>query len=958
MISNNSAENVFRFVQVRPPVAVAPDESVELEATALAKELAASDSRERMAIAAAYRREHMDDVRAIIEAKESAVVEGALARTLDANGTVADFRDAVHGSPEVGPSSESGSVAHALRRQCSDLLLAAKFAAAPNYRELRPIERLFRGFSAAISDYPPRILQLRLAVFLRRPIVLPDIFRESPKQTESRHPEAAGEAARSTAELRPGASRAEGRGVAEDKGTGEQLLATLQEIRALDQPGFLRLPEDDAPSASDAPYFALSDVGSSRLSAGSRSTLKDLGIDISVLPLSDAISRLELELGALAPVGTRPPHALTTPAPGPQSLPLVVGELRPAGVADLLIVKQHLKRYERADIAHVENVLIGEKRSRTHRELERTEETFVIERERTEEHQTELETAERFEMNRETSETAKHDQQFGFGLTLSGKYGPTVEFSSNAQADVSTSTEESVKSATTYAKDVMQRSLDRVVERVREEQIRRVIKETEETNLHEFDNGTGEHVTGVYQFLEKVYESQIFNYGIREMFDFMIPEPAFYLWYLEDSPDTDLNLPAPPPRLDAYAPNAASINPYNYLQLAALFGASEIDFPPPSYKSATVSLDHGESGNEEGQPRSAISKDVPVPAGYRPYRAQVRPLALTDNVLTVGVTIGNTQRVWRPQVTGVLVDVGSGNHLGWSALDMSLMADSYPYEDQSKLPLQVLAYETNAYALAAVVTFTLTTEAYRAWQIKTYDAIASAYADSVTKYEQKVAELKAVAQADAARTVAQFGAPPSQNLQTIKSELKKSCIALVTRQWYDSFGSVLDGDPPVFDFDLAAAQGSIIRFFEQAFEWDQLQYVFYPYYWGRHEMWAKRFKRQDIDPAFLEFLQAGEARVLVPVRPGFEEAITHYLETGEVWNGDGDPPPITSPLYVSIVTEIQERTDAPGDELPMGEPWETHVPTPLVIVRRESDLPKWLRQSADGWDWHEAPSGP
>ena len=32
---------------------------------------------------------------------------------------------------------------------------------------------------------------------------------------------------------------------------------------------------------------------------------------------------------------------------------------------------------------------------------------------------------------------------------------------------------------------------------------------------------------------------------------------------------------------------------------------------------------------------------------------------------------------------------------------------------------------------------------------------------------------------------------------------------------------------------------------------------------------------------------------------------------GEIWNGIGDPPGINSPLYVSIVREIQERTNAP-----------------------------------------------
>jgi len=282
-----------------------------------------------------------------------------------------------------------------------------------------------------------------------------------------------------------------------------------------------------------------------------------------------------------------------------------------------------------------------------------------------------------------------------------------------------------------------------------------------------------------------------------------------------------------------------------------------------------------------------------------------------------------------------------------------MLTDSYPYDQQSKIPVSALAFETNSYSLSVDAVFIRTEEAYHAWQIKTYDAIAEAYRTSLTKYEQEVEELKANAEAEALRNATRFGAPPSENLKTIKNELKKHCISIVTRQRYESFDATKDGDPPYFDFDEAAEEGSFTRFFEQAFEWDQLQYVFYPYFWARGDKWAQRFLRQDVDPTFLEFLQAGAARVVVPVRPGFEVAISHYLETGKIWRGKGDPPNINSRLYLPIVTEIKERTGASKGEVPVGKSWPTYVPTPLVILRSEDDLPKWKRQSPDGWDWKE-----
>jgi len=49
--------------------------------------------------------------------------------------------------------------------------------------------------------------------------------------------------------------------------------------------------------------------------------------------------------------------------------------------------------------------------------------------------------------------------------------------------------------------------------------------------------------------------------------------------------------------------------------------------------------------------------------------------------------------------------------------------------------------------------------------------------------------------------------------------------------------------------------------------------------------WKNKFLLDDVDPQFGAFLRAGAARVVFPVRPCFEAALLHYLETGEIWNG-------------------------------------------------------------------------
>ncbi|MCL2597678.1 MAG: hypothetical protein FWD66_08505, partial [Paludibacter sp.] len=78
---------------------------------------------------------------------------------------------------------------------------------------------------------------------------------------------------------------------------------------------------------------------------------------------------------------------------------------------------------------------------------------------------------------------------------------------------------------------------------------------------------------------------------------------------------------------------------------------------------------------------------------------------------------------------------------------------------------------------------------------------------------------------------------------------------------------------------------------------------------------------------FRSFMQAGMARVVVTVRPGFEEAVAHYMATGQIWNGGGTAV-IGDSLYLSIVDELKEQ------EYTVDGSWETMLPTNLIALQR------------------------
>jgi hypothetical protein len=230
------------------------------------------------------------------------------------------------------------------------------------------------------------------------------------------------------------------------------------------------------------------------------------------------------------------------------------------------------------------------------------------------------------------------------------------------------------------------------------------------------------------------------------------------------------------------------------------------------------------------------------------------------------------------------------------------------------------------------------------WRLDTHAKLTAAYKARLSEYEEKLAALEIQA------GIAIQGKNPTLNMELMKDELKKHCITILTEQHFDLFNSISTGsfDIPQVDLYENAAEGPYVRFFEQAFEWEQVTWLTYPYFWGRKDRWTEKIAYDDVDPVFNQFLKAGYCRVVVPVRLGFEGAVDHFMTLGEIWNG-GPLPAISSPLYLPIADEIAERLDRPGDEIPQGDPWLVRIPTTLVHLRADDKLPKWKQDANGNW---------
>jgi hypothetical protein len=207
------------------------------------------------------------------------------------------------------------------------------------------------------------------------------------------------------------------------------------------------------------------------------------------------------------------------------------------------------------------------------------------------------------------------------------------------------------------------------------------------------------------------------------------------------------------------------------------------------------------------------------------------------------------------------------------------------------------------------------------------------YNRQIADYQDKLAKFQAIIRAQMANA-GNYAHNPSIE----QAELKKAFIYLLLSEHFNH-SYVPTPDPEIIPTDpiYMKSWGAMVAFFERAFEWENIMYTYYPYFWGRRARWGELILIQDINPQFEEFLKAGAARIVVPVRPGFEAALAHYQETGDIWMGE-EMPDIYSPLYVSIIQEIKARNFGPEDEILVAE-WDITVPTTLVMLKKDAILP-------------------
>ena len=733
----------------------------------------------------------------------------------------------------------------------------------------------------------------------------------------------------------------------------EPTIAVIEDSDSIAEPITMDTVDTLPDISALSPQITIKEEVVTALSKNTKNVLQgEIKLDLQALDPYKAISKIEARIG----------HVLSESFETLKSYPTLADEdlkiwgkaqMKPIGRSDLQLVRQQIRRYDLGEIAHIENVMAGEEKKREHRRTRRVEEIFTFEEEVVEESEKDLQTADRFEMQSEAQKTVQEEAQLEAGLNVSAGYGPYIRVNASLAYSQKQSRESSSRESTKYAKEVTEKTRSKIAKRVREERIRKSSEEFEEKNLHQF-TAKDKHIVGVYRWVDKVYDNQIYNYGERTMFEFIVPEPAAYLKWALESTEND-NKPARPrePEYIGGKLKPEDLHLGNYIEIASRHGANVK--PPPAeiqtlaFTQTSAPAPKKKDSDQKEQVTETAHTTFKIPDGYKASRVLVSASILgTDFAwgdIGATVTVGDMKKGLLPTCSVSPISDGIGRVIGLSLNPFNDRVWVTALDSKNispELPLSIQVTHRSQASVSAIAFCRLTERGRREWQAETYSAIMNAYKEQRLAYEEEIA----------ARGISEgvyvSGLPPAQNRRIEKNELKRLALTLFTRKHLELHPKTSDGalrlekdKNPSIKLASVSEYGDYVQFFEDAFEWENMTYKLLPYFWSHRDRWNSILGIEDNDPLHADFLKSGAARILVPIRPNHEQNVATYLTSGKIWStSGGKPPKVASKQYAGLLQKTNHNLEKP---VKVGAPWSVKVPTTLVALEPEDGvkLPVW-----------------
>lgn len=576
--------------------------------------------------------------------------------------------------------------------------------------------------------------------------------------------------------------------------------------------------------------------------------------------------------------------------------------------------------YERGELVYSLSLTPHEKVFMSYREWTKTDSEYITSVTESIENSTQQSLSEKSEL----SESVKSQQQHSNGLdasaSASGSYGPFFTASASLDYRVSDSITRSEEDSAKRSQDITKSASSRVKKELKVNFKLTTERGTEEQSYKQIENPTDRPVRWDFHRINKKWQIDLYRYGIRLTYDIVIPEPGSYLlrkYALLKVLAEEISKPF------TFTILPWEINQGNYLKLAALYGALPDSPPDPTVdivghvqktfstvSSGTDFLELKLPDNYEFKTWSAEGSIVTRSEIDVQRLARLDPLTVVNtNILESGAKY-SSRYAWVYEYNWGGYGIGNDPRQG------------------DTLSLRVLARGS------------LTNKGLQEWQAKTWERFAQsakaqheARIQRLTQLRYSIEEelevddpliLRKIEKEEIMKGVLRWmlgpafsfypSSLPSLRLGNSSENLGEDI------EYY--FGDALSLTS--LQYNAVLKHGELVRFLQQAIEWENVNYLMYPYFWTDYSRWDLKQNLWHKDFVHRNFLRAGAARVVLTIRPGFERSFLTFART---LNLDGSLPPTHRYMTLAEELESASRTVYPFTRNPNTENLGTKVST-------------------------------
>jgi len=581
----------------------------------------------------------------------------------------------------------------------------------------------------------------------------------------------------------------------------------------------------------------------------------------------------------------------------PPTAPATPSLIVPYAIGQLKMAKYRLLRYQQGEVAHIQNVLKGEKKKIVNRSLTNTGEQTV---------QQNNNSTENSDVTHETTnELLVEAQKTVAALTKTFTYNNlTTTYGPPTQALLNGSYSEAITPGTpvpednsSFAKLVVNKTLSRINNTVLKSRSFAKFSETEEISASIFNNTAGiGNFRGIYRWVNKVYRVSVHNYGNRFLLELLVSKPAAdFIASQATLNNITLTKPLSPQQQTPAVNSFTDISLANYVQLLSYYQITKTILPPQQTLSVSATLNASET-----------EKYIAIPAGY----------TATSAVITGQIAAGATITA----ITGIIGTVPFSVAGGTPTTETlnSETGQVYVAVIGPNLPASAPVQPQN-FILNATVTCTVSPTKQNEWQVAVYDEITQAYEKMIGEYDNNITRF--------AMTGQQTNPLLLNNIE--RSSLYRTCMAMILDVATVKTGSEPSITPPL----LMVNKQRYIQFAEEALEWDEMTYFF------DDQPSPLSYGQQGRDDSLRPFLQADGAVVFLPVRPSFNLQMLYYLTTGVIWPGHYPFVPVntTDTQTATHVKKVKNWDESGKKE----KHWDITLPTTMQVIQDSSQLPDY-----------------